>query len=103
MTRSIIVVLAVTFACALAPAPVAQAQVTLDVAKLTCGQLLSYKMTTTEKIATWLSGYHNGKSGNTSLDTHGLLANAKKLRNYCVRNHQTLVMEAVETVLGATR
>jgi hypothetical protein len=95
--------LAVTFACTLDPAPVAQAQVTLDVSKLTCGQLLSYKMTTSEKITMWLSGYHNGKSGNTSLDTHGLIANAKKLRTYCVRNHQTLVMEAVETVLGAAR
>jgi hypothetical protein len=100
MTKSIIFVLAVTFAFALEPAPVAQAQVTLDVSKLTCGQLLSYKMITSEKIAMWLSGYHNGKSGNTSLDTHGLIANAKKLRNYCVRNHQTLVMDAVETVLG---
>jgi hypothetical protein len=95
--------LAVTFACTLDPVPVAQAQVTLDVSKLTCGQLLSYKMTTSEKIAMWLSGYHNGKIGNTSLDTHGLIANAKKLRGYCVRNHQTLVMEAVETVLGAAR
>ena len=103
MTRSIIAVLGVTFAFTLEPVPVAQAQLTLDVSKLTCGQLLSYKMTTSEKIATWLSGYHNGKSGNTSLDTHGLIRNAKKLRNYCVRNGQTLVMDAVETVLGAAR
>ena len=103
MTRLIIAVLGVIFAFALESASVAQAQVTLDVSKLTCGQMLSYKMTTSEKIATWLSGYHNGKSGNTSLDTHGLLANAKKLRHYCVRNHQTLVMDAVETVLAPAR
>ena len=101
--RSIIVMLAVTFVCAFEPTSVTQAQVTLDVSKLTCGQMLSYKMTTSEKIATWLSGFHNGKDGNTSLDTHGLIANARKLRTYCVRNHQTLVMEAVETVLGAAR
>jgi acid stress chaperone HdeB len=101
--RSIIVMLAVTFACALEPTSAAQAQVTLDVSKLTCGQMLSYKMTTSEKIATWLSGYHNGRGGNTSLDTHGLLANAKKLRSYCVRNHQTLVMDALETVLGPAK
>jgi hypothetical protein len=51
----------------------------------------------------WLSGYHNGKRGNTSLGVHGLIGNAKKLRNYCIRNSQTLVMDAVETVLGAAQ
>ena len=103
MTRSIksmLVILGATFAFALEPAPVTQAEVTLDVSKLTCEQFLGYKLTTSEKIATWLSGYHNGKSGNTSLGVHGLIANAKKLRSYCTRNSQTLVMDAVETVLG---
>jgi len=101
--KSMLVMLGVTFAFALGPAPIAQAQVTLDVSKLTCGKLLSYKFTTAEKIAAWVSGYHNGKRGNTSLDTHGLVDNAKKLRNYCIRNSQTLVMDAVETALGATQ
>ena len=106
MTRSIktmLIVLGATFAFALEPEPVAQAEVTLDVSKLTCEQFLGYKLTTSEKIVTWLSGYHNGKRGNTSLDTHGLIDNAKKLRNYCIRNGQTLVMDAVETVLGAAQ
>jgi acid stress chaperone HdeB len=102
-TKSMLVILGITFAFALEPAPIAQAQVTLDVSKLTCAQLLSYKFTTAEKIGAWVSGYHNGKRGNTSLDTHRLIENAKKLRNYCVRNNQTLVMDAVETVLGAAR
>jgi hypothetical protein len=60
-------------------------------------------MTTGEKIAAWLSGYHHGKQADSSLDTHGLIANAKKLRNYCARNGQTLVMTAVETVLDAKK
>ena len=101
--KSMLVLLGVTFAFALEPAPIAQAQVTLDVSKLTCGKLLSYKFTTAEKIAAWVSGYHNGKRGTTSLDTHGLIDNAKKLRNSCIRNGQTLVMDAVETVLGAAQ
>jgi len=101
--KSMLVILGLTFAFALEPAPVAQAQVTLDVSKLTCGKLLSYKFTTAEKIGAWVSGYHNGKRGNTYLDTHGLIDNAKKLRNYCIRNSQTLVMDAVETVLGTAQ
>src|SRR6516165_3797698 len=101
--KSMGVILGVTFAFVVEPAPIAKAQVTLDVSKLTCGKLLSYKFTTAEKIGACVSGYHNGKHGNTSLHTHGLIDNAKKLRNYCIRNSQTLVMDAVETVLGAAR
>jgi|SRR5262245_36872642 len=105
MTTSIrsMLVIGLIFALALEPTTVAQAQVTLDVSKLTCGHFLSYKITTAEKIAAWLSGFHNGKRGNTSLDTHALIGNAKKLRSYCVRNSETLVMDAVETALGAAK
>ena len=106
MTRSIksmLVILGLAFAFALETTPEAQAEVTLDVSKLTCEQFLGYKLTTSEKIATWLSGYHNGKRGNTSLGVHGLIANAKKLRSYCTRNSQTLVMDAVETVLDTAQ
>jgi acid stress chaperone HdeB len=101
--KPMLVILGVTFAFALEPVPIAQAQVTLDVSKLTCGKLLSYKFATAEKIEAWVSGYHSGKRGNTSLDVHGLIENAKKLRNYCTRNSETLVVDAVETVLGATQ
>ena len=102
-TRSLLVILGVIFALALERVPIAQAQVTLDVSKLTCEQFLSYKITTGEKIAMWLSGYHHGKRSDSSLDTHGLIANAKKLRSYCIRNNPTLVVNALETVLGAAK
>jgi len=101
--KSMLVILGITFAFVFEPAPIAQAQVTLDISKLTCGKLLSYKFATAEKIEAWVSGYHHGKRGNTSLDVHGLIENAKKLRNYCTRNSQTLVVDAVETVLGAAQ
>lgn len=62
--------------------PPARAQVTLDVTKITCEQLRSYKITRPENIAIWLSGYHHGKRGDTTLDTQGLVANARKLQVY---------------------
>src|SRR5215813_8739225 len=101
--KSMLVILGITFAFTFEPAPIAQAQVTLDISKLTCGKLLSYKFATEEKIEAWMSGYHNGKRGNTSLDVHEMIENAKKLRNYCIRNSQTLVADAVEAVLGAAQ
>src|SRR5215813_8782622 len=88
---------------ALAMVPPAGAQVTLDVAKITCEQYTGYKVTNPQNIAIWLSGYYHGKRGDTTLDTQTLVANAKKVRDYCFRNRQKLVMEAVETVFGTSR
>jgi acid stress chaperone HdeB len=78
----------------------ARAQVTLDVAKVTCEQFRSYKITRPENIAIWLSGYYQGKRGDTTLDTQSLMANARKLQTYCGRNRETPVMQAVETLFG---
>src|SRR5262245_2996325 len=88
---------------ALAMVPPAGAQVTLDVAKITCDQYLGYKVTNPQNIAIWLSGYYHGKRGDTTLDTQTLVEKAKKVRDYCRRNSQALVMQAVETLFGETR
>ena len=79
----------------------AYAQVTLDVSNITCDQFSGYKITDPRNIALWLSGYHNGKIGNTVLDTQGLKSNAKKLMDYCVSNPSILVMRAAETLFGS--
>ena len=87
----------------LAMVPPARAQVTLDVAKITCEQYTGYKVTNPQNIAIWLSGYYHGKRGDTTLDTQTLVADAKRLRDYCFRNRQKPVMEAVETLFGTSR
>lgn len=84
-------------------APEARAQVTLDVAKITCDQFTGYKITNPENIAIWLSGYYNGKRNNTVLDTQKLKENTQKLTHYCITNPKVLVMHAVETVLGVEK
>lgn len=80
-----------------------RAQVTLDVSKITCDQYVGYKITDPHNIATWLSGYYNGKRGNTILDTQGLNANAKKLQDFCLRNPTTTVMQATESLFDVKR
>ena len=79
----------------------AQAQVTLDLAKVTCDQWSGYKITNPQNIALWLSGYYNGKRGNTVLDTQGLNAETQRLRDFCLVNPQIPVMQAVEKLMGA--
>jgi acid stress chaperone HdeB len=88
---------------ALETAPLAQAQVMLDVSKITCEQYYGYKITNPQNIAIWVNGYYHGKRGDVTLDTQGLIANARKLRDYCRRNPQTLVMQAVETLFAKER
>ena len=81
----------------------AQAQVSLDLAKVTCDQWAGYKITNPQNIALWLSGFYNGKRGNTVIDTQGLAAENQKLRDFCITNPQMPVMQAVEKVLGGTK
>src|SRR5947207_14972455 len=88
---------------ALQAVPAARAQVTLDLSKITCGQYTGHKVTNPQNIAIWLSGYYHGKRGDTTLDTQGLIADAKKLRDYCFKNSQTPVMQAAEKLFGTGR
>jgi acid stress chaperone HdeB len=91
--------LALAFLSATAPSG-AQAQVTLDVAKITCEQFILYKITDPKNIVAWISGYYNGKRDNTVLDTQALEQNADKVKDYCLRNMNTPVMQAAETALN---
>jgi hypothetical protein len=47
-----------------------------------------------------VSGYHHGKRGDTVVDTQDLEAKADKVEEYCTKNPDVPMMEAVETVLG---
>jgi len=88
---------------ALEKVPPAQAQVTLDVSKVTRDQFHAYKITNPQNIAIWVNGYYHGKRGDVTLDTQKLVESARKLRDYCRRNRQTLVLDAVETLFAKER
>ena len=77
-----------------------EAQVSLDVAKIDCGQYLSYKVANPKSIAIWLNGYHHGERGDTVIDTQQLDEDADKVQKYCADNPDTPLMQAVETVIG---
>ena len=87
----------------LGPVPKVRAQVTIDVAKISCDQYTSFKITDPLNIAIWLSGFYNAKRDNTVVDTLALKEEAKKVWDYCIRNPKIPVMNAVETVLKPDR
>jgi acid stress chaperone HdeB len=83
-------------------APAAQAQMTVDVAKITCRQYIFDKNFSPRApmIANWLSGYFNGKNNNTIVDLGTMAKNKDKVEDYCRMNLDTTIIEAAKTALG---
>ena len=96
MTKLIQLLCVILVASVIQPA---QAQVTLDLSKVTCEQWSGYKITNPQNIALWLSGYYNGKRGNTIIDTQALTGDTQKLRDFCLTNYKLPVMEAIDKLL----
>lgn len=88
---------------ALVAAPAAQAQVTVDVEKITCKQFLLDQVAPTKIIAVWLSGYYNGKRSNTVIDIGSMEKSADKVQDYCRLNLDMTVMDAVKNSLGIAK
>ena len=100
-----------------------QAQVSIDVSKITCDEYVHDKIPTSDfisfsalgplsfearamlsrwLIANWLSGYHHAKRNNWIIDVESFENNVSKLNNYCYdeKNFKVPILEAVERVLG---
>src|SRR6478735_9424246 len=98
-----------------------QAQVSIDVSKITCDEYVHDKIPTSDfisfpavgslearamlsrwLIATWLSGYYHAKRNNWIIQTESFEDNVNKLNNYCYdeKNFKVPIVEAIERVLG---
>ena len=85
---------------ALTASNIAQAQVMLDLTKVTCDQFIKYKVADPKLIAVWLSGYFHGKRGDTMVDTQRLNADADAVEKYCFKSPEAPLMPSVEAVIG---
>jgi acid stress chaperone HdeB len=79
--------------------PTMQAQVTVDVSKITCEQLLMAALPFTARdVVLWISGYYHGKHDNTIIEPNTLKNNADKLNDYCFEHGATTVMDALKNM-----
>jgi acid stress chaperone HdeB len=78
----------------------AQAQVTVDVSKITCDQFVEYKITDPKQIATWINGYYHGAHGSPMLDTQEMLEITNTVEEHCFKHPGDLVMKSVEGAMG---
>jgi len=80
----------------------AHAQVSVDVAKITCEQFAFSKIAPVRSIALWLSCYYSGKRNSSIIDLQAFEENAAKVERFCKQqtNLKLPLMQAVEQVLG---
>ena len=81
--------------------PTMQAQESLNLAKVTCEQFMMEKLAYSSRdVALWLSGYYNGKRGNTTIEPQAIKKHEEQINSYCYQHPETTVMDAVKNVLG---
>ena len=78
-----------------------QAQVTIDITKITCNEFLADQLTDSRSLAIWLNGYVNGARGKTLIDP--LSAGHSNLIHYCLSHIDTLILDAARNVYGADK
>ena len=87
----------------LVTAPSVRAEITIDVSKISCKELSLPTLIMPDDIAYWLSGYYNGKRGNTVFDITALRDYVTEVEQYCLQNQDMTVMKAAETVLNVNK
>jgi acid stress chaperone HdeB len=81
--------------------PAAQAQVTIDITKLTCFDFIADRLTDSRTLGVWLNGYVNGERGRTLIEP--LSAGHADLVSYCQSHRETLVLDAARSVFRADK
>jgi acid stress chaperone HdeB len=82
--------------------PKAQAQMTVDLAKVTCRQYLfdNFISANAPAVAAWLGGYFNGKRNNTVIDIGTFRKNKDIVEDYCRMNLDVTLIDAATKALG---
>ena len=81
--------------------PTMQAQVTVDVVKITCQQIVMGELPWTQRdVVLWLSGYYNGRRNSTIVEPETITKDEEKVTQYCYQHRETTVIDAVKNVLG---
>ena len=83
------------FACALVSG-VAQAQVKVDMSKITCAQVIAMPADDQNDYAAWMSGWYAQKSGRTFIDMGKFQQNFTSVMDWCAANKSETVMAGLQ-------
>jgi len=70
----------------------------IDMSKVTCKEAGALPAAKTIGVAMWVNGYVHGKAGNPMVDGDKAHANAEKLADYCKKNPDATVADAIEAL-----
>lgn len=88
-------IFAVALAGMFAPS-MSQAQVKIDMSRITCGQYLAMAPDDAADFAAWMSGWFAQKNGRTFIDMGLFLKNVDNVRNWCASNSSESVMVGLQ-------
>lgn len=73
----------------------ANAQVTIDVSKISCDQYLTQRITQTRTMNVWLAGFYAGRQNNPVVDVQAVERSGNKLARFCESHRDMPLMDAV--------
>ena len=73
----------------------AQAQLDLDMNRITCGDWLNYDYSRQRFIQYWMSGYYNASKNNDVFDVKRLQNNTAKVLAYCKKHKAEPLPQAI--------
>ena len=78
----------------------ANAQVTIDMAALTCSQYLAMSPSASRDFSAWMSGWFSYQTRRTFVDLALHQKNIANLKAWCQYHPQASVMEALQSAIG---
>jgi hypothetical protein len=83
--------------CAIAMLPAfAQAQVLVDMTRITCGEYVSLPPEQSRIFSAWMSGWFNQKTGYAWVDLNAYERNIASVKKYCATSPREPVMTALQ-------
>lgn len=86
---------ALALACALAPS-LSEAQVKIDMTKITCGEILAMSPDDKSDFAAFMSGWFSQKSGRTYIDVSLFQKNVASVIDWCGSNKSESVFAGLQ-------
>ncbi|HMO27870.1 HdeA/HdeB family chaperone [Enterovirga sp.] len=77
----------------------AQAQVTFDMAKLSCADYNAMDPIAAQTTAAWMSGWFNQRLGNTVINLEGYRRNVANVGGWCVANPSANIMAGLQAAM----
>lgn len=75
---------------------VAQAQVSLDMARVSCAQYMALSASDFAVFSAWMSGWFNQKTGYVYVDLDAYARNVANLKSWCASNPTQTVMSGLQ-------